>query len=504
MARVNDIEKIKLSTVVNTARYHNFNRSREELEKNSSLDEKKDLGNTINRACKKIEEKNEKYSKAYITDKERFQEIIFSDEYDQLVRKRERERSDGDDTVGLIYRVVKLGKTDYTIETGRYIGSFPLSDDGSINKLVITTGYSNALLSRMLNACLGVYSDASLCENAQESDNIYSMLLHLMFLVSLKKVASISLPQKYISRTERGYGVRGNVDINAYINYDIPVADRKITSRFQERSDVQSIIDVLNAAMKKCRVTDKGAVLPSAAVLEAYLRENASDKPVSQSIVNGILKEKCLTNSLYAGYKIPLKFAQMILGNGETNNNDENDNSSQYLIDSALLWEMYLYKLMQDNLTEWVIKPQETISIYSDTFFSGNYYPDFVLVKKGEEETGPIYIIDAKFKKMAYDRRDIDREDIQQVHFYSYYYKLKYGRRYEGTVLIYPTRKEPSKDTVCVAPMYGIDSVYERFGVFAIKDVDPKADAKQTNISLEENEKSFIKELTAFLNKETP
>ena len=495
-----DIDKLKLSTVTNTALYRSFEKSREKLIENSTLEGNKDKSKVVNKAC----EQKDNISEAYINE-ERFKELIFSEEYERLVRKKRpkqssnAEQSAKNDTDGLIYRIVKF-QNDYTIETGRYIGSFALSNDGSNRKLVITTGYSNALLSRMLNACLGVYSDSSISEKAQQSDNLYSMLLHLMFLISLKKVASIALPQKYVTRTERGYGVRGNVDINAYINYDLPAADKKITSRFQERSDVQPIIDVLNAAMKKCRVTDKGAVLPSAANLESYLRENASPGPVPKSTVNNILKERCLSNSLYSSYKLPLRFAQMILGGGETDNNEEGIDSSQYLIDSALLWEMYLYKLMQDKLTDWLVKPQENIKIYENTFFAGTYYPDFVLMKKGEEETGPIYILDAKFKTMEYNPTDVDREDIQQVHFYSYYCKLKYGSRYKGTALIYPTKKDLPENTVCVDRMYGIDSAAERFGIFAIRDVDSDKSSDNSSKTLENSENVFIEELTAFLN----
>jgi 5-methylcytosine-specific restriction endonuclease McrBC regulatory subunit McrC len=125
------------------------------------------------------------------------------------------------------------------------VGFFDLDSVVSGMKLVITTGYSNDLFVRMLAAAMGVHTDTSISSNAHKSDDLYSMIVHLMFLVTLKKVASTALPQKYVSMTERGYSVRGNIDINAYINYDLPAADKKLTSRYQERSDVQNIIDVL-------------------------------------------------------------------------------------------------------------------------------------------------------------------------------------------------------------------------------------------------------------------
>lgn len=482
--------EIKLSTVTNTALYKSFEDSRKKLIDGSIPPDKK----KIDKACGDMIKKG--VYQAHINDKpdgkERFHEFLLSEEYAELVKKKKSMVNSANDDDGLIYRVVPGGENykNYSIETGRYVGFFDLDKVKSGMKLVITTGYSNDLFVRMLAAAMGVHTDTSISGNARKSDDLYSMIAHLLFLVTLKKVASTALPQKYVSMTERGYSVRGNIDINAYINYDLPAADKKLTSRYQERSDVQNVIDVLNAAMKKCHVIDKGSVLPSASGLEAYLREHASARPPRQDVIGGILKEKCLANSLYAGYKDPLRYAQMILGGGNTDTLSGSENTAQFLIDSAALWEMYLYRLMKEKLSGWKVEWQAEMEVYQGTFFKGKYYPDFILTSDDGED---IYVLDAKFKTMNFKSMDLDRDDFHQLHDYSFYYHLKYGKRYKGTCIVYPSKKDPEGKTT-QAPMYGLPDVKERFGVITLKD-SPGSN------QLEKNENDFIERLTAFLER---
>ena len=480
-------KEIKLSAVINTALYKSFERSKKMLKLTG--------GRSLDSFCRALTD--DRVSQAHINDKqgdgkERFPDFPISEEYAELAKKKRSRAESSDNDDGLIYRVVQSGK-EYSIETGRYVGFFDFDSIKSGMKLVITTGYSNDLFVRMLAAAMGLHTDTSISGNARKSDDLYSMIAHLMFLVTLKKTASTALPQKYVSMTERGYSVRGNIDINAYINYDLPAADKKLTSRYQERSDVQNVIDVLNAAMKKCRVTDKGSVLPSASGLEAYLREHASARPPRQDVINGILKERCLANSLYAGYKDPLRYARMILGSGNSDGLNGSENTAQFLIDSAALWEMYLYGLMKEKLSGWKVEWQAEMSVYQDAFFKGTYYPDFILTRD-DDENKDIYVLDAKFKTMNFEGMDLDRDDFHQLHDYSFYYHLKYGKRYKGTCIVYPSRKDPEEMEKTQAPMYGLPDVKERFGIITLKD-SPGPD------QLEKNENDFIERLTAFLER---
>jgi 5-methylcytosine-specific restriction endonuclease McrBC regulatory subunit McrC len=312
-----------------------------------------------------------------------------------------------------------------------------------------------------------------------------------MFLSSLKKVANTSLPKKYVERKERGYNIRGNIDIEAFVNRDLLMFDQKITYTYSERIEIQSIIDVLYTALKSCQINGQNDILPSIQNLKAYICEHYSGIRPSQHVINNIDKDRSLFNSLYAGFKRPLELAKIIIKHDDLNPGETQkvDRPSGFLVDASFLWEMYVYNLMTIHLPEWNIEAQSVISFYDSTFFSKKNYPDFVLTNR---KTGKIFVLDAKFKRMKYENIDVDNEDIRQLHSYSYYYSLRENEKFGGAALIYPSKMFRPNKVKHTDFLFGEENSNARFGVFSIK--DPSIDE-----SIVDNEERFIAELKAFL-----
>ena len=172
-------------------------------------------------------------------------------------------------------------------------------------------------------------------------------------------------------------------------------------------------------------------MLPDLTQFQIHLKNLYSGVSPSKATVNNIHKEKCLFNSLYSDFKTPLRYAKILIQSNDVNPGDQksNDNVGGFLVDASFLWEMYLLNLMRRNLPNWTVDAQFEISFYEDTFYHKNNYPDFVL---RNNNTGEVFVLDAKFKRMTFDSRDVDNEDIRQLHAYSYYFHLKEGDKFKG------------------------------------------------------------------------
>ena len=470
---------IKLITHINTVFYDNAE-SQKILIDNSNFKEPladADKANEINDICKKISKAS--LTSASLQDNERFFHIAFDDYL-------EYKRSEQDK---LIFEIDNKNE-NYFISTGLYCGVINLGDN--LPQIEIRTGYSDLLLTRMLNYCCGIYADTNTENSTSENESIYSLLIQYLYLISLRKVANKTIPRRYTYLKERGYDIRGNIDINEYINKDIISFDKKITYQYIKQLEIQTIIDVLHAAMNSCKIALKNDAMPQIGRFQSYLSELYSGKRPSRKTVNNAMNDKCLRNSLYADFKRPIEYARILLNNNDLNSGKDKKTPgvSGFLVDASFLWEMYLCNLMRLNLTDWEIESQCEITFYEATFYKTTNYPDFVLRHK---KTRDVYILDAKFKRMTFQKIDVDNHDLQQLHSYSYFFHLKEGDHFKGCGLIYPTKIDQSSESKNVDTIFGLQQTKVKFGIFSLKD-------PAEHETIVANEKIFISSLKDFLS----
>ena len=469
----------QLTTYINTQFYeHEYSRSilvnNSLFKKSSSIQEKEDA---IDGICKKIAEKTPNI--VSLQNDKRFLHIAFSD-------YMEFKRSEQD---SFIFRIDN-NNGRYTISTGLYCGVINLGKE--FPKLVIQTGYSDTFFTRILNFCCGIYADQNTEKGVTESESIYSLLIQYLYLISLRKVIYKTIPKKYVCVTERGYEVNGDIDIESFVNHDILAFDKKLTYKYHKHLEIQLIIDVIFTALKCCKIKDMGTVLPNLISFRSHLNGLYSGKRLSREELERVDKEKCLTNSLYSDFKKPIEYAKILIKHSDLNigGAKSTEGLSGFLVDASFLWEMYLYNLLKLHLKNWDIVSQAEISFYSDTFFSKQNYPDFILRNK---DNGSVFILDAKFKRMMYENIDVDNEDIRQLHSYSFYYLLREKEKFRGAALIYPSKINKPDNVNNVDNFFGIKSVDYKFGVFSIK--DPSG----SEPTMHESESKFIQSLRDFL-----
>ncbi len=469
----------KLITHINTI-FYDWADSQEILVNNSIFKDpisKEKRIDAINDVCNKISKKN--LNSASLQDDKRYFHIAFADYFEY--KRNEQDK--------LIFEIDNKNG-NYFISTGLYCGVINFGD--KLPQIEIRTGYSDLLLKRMLNYCCGIYADTNTEKSSSENESIYSLLIQYLFLVSLRNVANKSIPRRYVYLKERGYDIKGNIDINEYVNNDIIAFDKKITYQHIKRLEIQSIIDVLHAAMNCCKITFKNDCLPKIGRFKNYLNELYSGQRPSRKVIDNAINDKCLKNSLYLDFKRPIEYAKILLSNNELNsgNDKKTPGLSGFLVDASFLWEMYLCNLMRLKLTDWDVDCQSEISFYEGTFYKTKNYPDFVLRHK---KTRAVYILDAKFKRMTYQKIDIDNHDLQQLHSYSYFFHLKNGERFKGSGLIYPAKIDQPSELNNKDKIFGLKQTDVQFGIFSLKDP-----AKGETIT--DNENNFIKALKEFLS----
>ena len=317
-----------------------------------------------------------------------------------------------------LYRKYKDSQYQYFIQTGLFAGV--LYQESCQFNITARQG-GTVFLHRMLNFVNDIYIDTEHTEAKESQEqNEFQQIIAYLFIQSLEKSAILGLPKVYQNRAQRSSKVRGSIDIKTYLKKDIPFRG-VLTTKYRELVFVQEIVDVLYMA---CRILEKnfGRQIHRK-ILSVYqlLRQNYSNRYPKSDTIRKARGHVVLHNPAYSGFKNTLKYAEIIL---QQNNLFRSDQSSTltthgYLFDIAQLFEVYLEKLLARYFTDWEVTGQTELRVYQGQFYGRRMLPDLVMRHK---KTGKVIVFDAKFKRMAFTKNDVDRGDFYQIHSYLQYY----------------------------------------------------------------------------------
>lgn len=420
--------------------------------------------------------------KDYLNNKNNVFFSFFDNDEDKKAKKNE------DD---LIFSIIKDGD-DYKIQTGNYVGK--LNYNGV--EIEINSRFSNIFLERMLNFANDIFlDDVSIAGKEEKKDvDISKYIIYYLFVQTLEKAFLLGFPKRYKNVNYHESEVKGNIDINRFINNDIPFKG-KISTTNREQKEVQEIIDVLYRAIIIIEKTNK-SFLNNIKNIKTYLKQNRSKQYVSNQVINKALKSKALNNPIFSPYKKILKYAKYII-NDENIENKENGNIGNYgfIINIAELFEIYVRKLLQKEFPDWSVESPK-IELYEEMFFTRKIIPDIVIQKEKD-----VIVLDTKYKKMEMDGRnqynagDVDRNDFFQINTYmSYYQNNNCNVKIGG--LIYPMGDFDKSKCYSEKWFGNLNSKFIIDGVL-LKDIEPTGDIKFENIA--KREKEFIERLNSLL-----
>ena len=400
-----------------------------------------------------------------------------------------------------------------SVKVGNYIGKFNWSD-GTRNGIDINikSRFSDIFLTRMLNFANDVFLDDVSLFKAQENktkDIDYSkFIIYYMFIQKLDKAFLLGLPKSYVSVNHHEMKVKGKIDINRLIKYDIPFKG-KVSSTSREQKDVQEIIDVLYKAISiidKESKKNNGISTKNISNIKTHLKQHKSNSYVSNETISKAIKSKALQNPIFSPYKKVLEYAKLIINaNNLEEKKDANKETFGFLVNVAELFEIYLVKLLQLRMPEWEVKHdrENELTVYDKQFYSRHMYPDIVMKKDNK-----IMLFDAKYKKMKFRGKDkhgagdLDRNDFFQINTYMTYYDKQQGLEVIAGGLLYPIEKEFD----CRFYDENCEEDYEKlkahadnwFGNLDTKFIVDGIDLSKDNFSLDDilkSENAFIKRI---------
>ncbi|MCT7500068.1 McrC family protein [Aliarcobacter cryaerophilus] len=396
----------------------------------------------------------------------------------------------------LIISIKKDGE-NYLAQTGNYVGKFVWQG----LEIDIKSRFSNTFLERMLNFANDIFlDDVSITGNKVDKDfDISKYIIYYMFIQNLEKAFLLGLPKAYKSIEHHEMKLKGKIDINKFIKYDIPFQG-KISSVSREQKEIQEIIDVLYKAVKIIDKNNK-AFLKNISHIKTHLKQYKSNNYVSNETINRALKSKALQNPIFAPYKKVLEYARFIInGNSIKEKNDGKQETFGFIINVAELFEIYITKLLQKEFRDWNIESPK-IELYSNQFFARKIIPDIVMKKDND-----VIVFDTKYKKMLMRDRyqnggDVDRNDFFQINTYMSYYQNQ-NQNYNVKIggLLYPIEKSFIENKYICHSETWFGNLNTKFIVDGIDLSDLKEDNENKFSQIVIREKEFINRIKKLLD----
>ncbi len=301
---------------------------------------------------------------------------------------------------------------------GRLVGEANFSFNNRDYKILIKPRFGPMQLFRMLEEIYNIRLTDS--KSSIEKDIDYQVLIKrliaFMWMSMLAKANKHGVPRNTVTRTHKGTTIKGRLHVR---QSSIPYyTEKQLISHYREKQADQVVVRILNRAYDILNLEyGLGQIKqPTAArnAIEQLKASLSSEKYVSDHEYH-TLKLK----SIYSSYKPVIDLSWDIIKKREYGNKDSAKDGQSFFIDMAELWELYLRLIIKKQFAPkgWSITSPRS-QIYKGKDFSRSIIPDIVLEKNNKS-----IVLDAKYKRMAFQNYDYDRADFFQIHTYIQYYQ---------------------------------------------------------------------------------
>ena len=285
------------------------------------------------------------------------------------------------------------------------------------------------------------YGESEISFNSQ--NNSYWLIALLWKAMLNRALTTGQIPKEYITVTKNQKNYHGRLTIAKHIRANLCDA-----TRFYCSYKKLSMNNTINRVIRSIYIILKNKGLSSlVAEFEAYDKYLCS-MGVGAEVVDIHEIDDIRYTRLSAPYKPVMELSRTILANHKAeSSNDKSVNSDvSYFIDIADLWEMYLLKLLQNNLpSEYYVYSPNTG--FGDSLLEGGMReirPDIIIEKNGRV----LMIIDAKYKDYTQFGKSalfgVNREDIYQMTTYLHHY----GKEDQSIIGLFTSPVPCSEDDV--------------------------------------------------------
>ena len=329
---------------------------------------------------------------------------------------------------------------DQEIKTGNVIGFLGCGQE----KLTISSRFSDEsndhflhyLLQKVLNINL-----TSLDVALSREDKLYQLLMYL-FPKYLQAAIRKGLYKEYQRFSHNDSHVKGVIDVGNHLKRNVPFMGNVVytTREFTYDNPLMQLIRHTIEYIKNQK---------SFGVLLDSNRENVSEivrvtpayKLADRAKIIRINKIKPIRHAYFREYRKLQELCLMILSREKHGLGPQSQRVHGILFDVAWLWEEYVHSLLPKGFIHPRNKDKtDGISVFS--VGKRKVYPDFYDRERK-------IVLDAKYKKLEFTEKGINREDLFQLISYSYILKS------EKAGLIFPSMEQSVNSEIGKLAGYG-------------------------------------------------
>ena len=337
-----------------------------------------------------------------------------------------------------------LETVNQEIKTGNVIGFLGCGQE----RLTISSRFSDEsndhflhyLLQKVLNINL-----TSLDVGLSPEDKLYQLLVYL-FPKYLQAAIRKGLYKEYHRFSHNDSNVKGVIDVRNHLKKNLPFTGNiaYTTREFTYDNPLMQLIRHTIEYMKNQRNIGGGVLDNLSTSLEnvaEIVRVTLSYKLADRAKIIRLNQTKPLRHAYFREYRKLQELCLMILNREKHGLGYQEQKIHGILFDVAWLWEEYVYTL----LPKYFIHPRNKEKLGGISVFSvgkRKVYPDFYDRERK-------IVLDAKYKKLEFTEKGINREDLFQLISYSYILKA------EKAGLVFPSKDKVVDNEIGKLAGYG-------------------------------------------------
>jgi len=332
------------------------------------------------------------------------------------------------------------------IKTGNVIGFLGYGQE----RLTISSRFSDEsndhflhyLLQKVLNINL-----TSLDVGLSLEDKLYQLLIYL-FPKYLQAALRKGLYKEYQRFSHNDSHVKGAVDVGNHLKKNLPFTGN-IAYTTREFTYDNPLMQLIRHTIEYIKIQKSfGALLDSNREnITEITRATPAYKLADRAKIIRMNKIKPIRHAYFREYRKLQELCLMILSREKHGLGPQAQKVHGILFDVAWLWEEYVYTLLPKGF----IHPRNKEKKGGILIFSGGerkVYPDFYDRERK-------IVLDAKYKKLEFTEKGINREDLFQLISYSYI--LEAGKTWKAG-LIFPSMEQSVNSEIGKLAGYGAQS----------------------------------------------
>lgn len=387
--------------------------------------------------------------------------------------------------------------------TGRYIGEANFRFEDVNYRLSIYPRFGEVFLFKMFEEIYNIKLVSS-NNKIRKTNDIQFLIRKIIAFIWVQLLANANkhgVPKHSVTRHYIGTKIKGRIAVAKSIQS--LTKSNLIASEYREKAIDRTIAGILLQAYKILK-TEYGLDtinIPDNAqeALNELFREKDKFGAITKHQYNTIQYR-----DIYSAYKPIVDFSWDIIERKNILNQERDQRTNKgfsFFIDMAEVWELYLKSLLKKRLQAegWRLIDANHV-VYSEMFYSRSLIPDIVLRKDANT-----IAFDAKYKRMYFFSKELDRADFFQIHTYSGYYLQEGNLAASG--LLYPITVPSNPDGLSKNYAKGLFGNSASSTHFIVDGIDisflnkPELDIVQKLALMKQKENEFLQRVLSIVGK---